>query len=150
MALDTAAMPPFDAFVVDNWPMVSVNFCRAPIDNLEIDRFQARFCSMLSLARTGSARVPKGLLLLSMNLNGIIEATFPQQLRAASFIGAVKEYVKDSISATALIVENEPARVILEIIMKLQPLQSKHCIFSNAADADKWLLEINAQNTNDV
>ena len=139
----TTTTPPFDSFVVDNWPMVSVNLCRAPACDLEIDKFQARFCSMLALAKTGSARVPKGLLLLSMNLNGIIDATFPQQMRAASFIGAVREYVRDSISATALIVENEPARVILEIIMKLQPLQSKHSIFSNAADAEKWLRKMN-------
>ena len=133
---------PFDLFVVDNWPLVNVNLCRPPCSDLEIDKFQARFCSMLSLARTGSARVPKGRLSLSMNLNGIVEASFPQQLRAASFIGEVKEYVKDSISATALIVENESARVILEIIMKLQPLQSKHCVFSNADDAEKWLMSI--------
>ena len=130
---------PFDLFMLDHWPLVNVNLCRPPVDDAEIDKFQGRFCAMLSLASKGSSRVPKGRLSLSMNLNGIVEATFPQQLRAASFIGDVKEFVKDSISATALIVENEAARVILEIIMKLQPLQSKHCIFSNAEDAERWL-----------
>ena len=134
----------FDNIVVDKWPFVYVNLARPPVNDAEIDRFQARFCSMLSLAISGSTRVPKGPLFLMMNLDGIVAATIPQQLRAATFITSVKELATDGIYATALIVKNETARAILDIILQLQPLQSKHEVFDTKADAETWLANLNA------
>ena len=130
----------FDTFDVEHWPLVKISFGRPPLNDVEIDTFQARFCSMLSLARNGSPRVQAVALLLMMNLDGIVEATFQQQLRAANLISSVREYVKDSISATALVVANETAKIVLDIIMKLQPLQSKHAVFANSIDAEHWLM----------
>ena len=138
MAAETPLV--FDDFDVEGWPLVKINFRRPPRNDEEIDKFQARFCSMLSLARNGSARVKPVALQLMMNLDGIVEATLQQQLRAANLIGAVREYVKDSISATGLVVGNETAKVILDIIMKLQPLQSKHAVFATPGEAETWLL----------
>ena len=131
----------FDTFDVGQWPVVKISFQRPPLNDVEIDTFQARFCSMLSLARNGSARVEPVALMLMMNLDGIVEATLQQQLRAANLISSVREYVKDTISATALIVGNETAKVILDIIMKLQPLQSKHAVFATSGEAEAWLVD---------
>lgn len=129
----------FDDINVDKWPFVYVNLKRRPTDDAEIDRFQARFCSMLSLAISGSARVPRGALMLMINLDGIVEATIPQQLRAANFITSVRELARDGIFATALIVKNETARAVLDMIIKMQPLQSKHELFDTKEDAERWL-----------
>ena len=137
--MSTATPLGFDTFDVEHWPLVKISFGRPPLNDAEIDTFQARFCSMLSLARHGSARVQAVSLLLMMNLDGIVEATFQQQLRAANLISSVREYVKDSISATALVVSNETAKMVLDIIMKLQPLQSKHAVFPNSKEAEAWL-----------
>jgi hypothetical protein len=129
----------FDDINVDKWPLVYVNLRRPPANDAEIDRFQARFCSMLSLAVTGSQRVPKGSLFLLMNLDGIVESTLQQQMRAANFISTVRDLARNGIFATALIVKNETARTILDIIIKLQPLQSKHEVFDTKEDAESWL-----------
>ena len=132
----------FDVFDVERWPLVNISFQRPPLNDPEIDKFQARFCSMLSLARDGSARVAPVALQLIMNLDGIVEATLQQQLRAASLISAVREYVKGSIAATGLVVGNETAKIILDIVMKLQPLQSKHAVFATSDEAEAWLRSV--------
>ena len=143
MTTSNSPLAAFDVFDVERWPLVKISFQRPPLNDLEIDKFQARFCSMLSLARNGSARVAPVALQLMMNLDGIVEATLPQQMRAAGLISAVREYVKDTISATGLIVGNETAKVILDIIIKLQPLQSRHAIFATAEEAEAWFLTCN-------
>ncbi len=74
-----------------------------------------------------------------MVLDGIVDATFEQQMRAASFIADVRELVKDGLRATALVIKNETARGMLELITEFQPLQSQHEIFEAESAASAWL-----------
>lgn len=130
----------FDVINVDKWPIVNINLQRVPREDAEIDRFQARFTAILNLAKKGSTRVSPSELYILMTLDGIVGASLHQQLLAANFIANVRHLVKDTIKATALIIKNETARMLLEVITKIQPLQSEHRIFLEEADAESWLV----------
>lgn len=139
-----------DAFHVTNvqdWPTVRISIQRAPYVDDEIDTFQTEFISVLRLARDGGDGVPATRLLLLLNLDGIVSATMGQKMRAASFISAVREYVVPSIRATALVVSSSLARMVLQFILMLQPLQSEHCTFTTEAEAASWLASISTTDT---
>lgn len=129
----------FDVINTDEWPVVQITIQRVPNDISEIDNFQARFLAVLGLARDGAPGVPPEKVSILMNMDGILNATFEHQLRAASFIKDVREYVMDSIYSTALVIENPLARMILEVVTSLQPLSSMHKFFETTHDALAWV-----------
>jgi hypothetical protein len=136
---------PFCSFVLDDWPAVVVSLNRPPTADAEITRFQQDFCGLLSLAVQGDVEtgVEPTKLLLTMRLDGIVDASLDQQVRAASFIEEVKPLVlAGSLQATALVVSSERARDILHLILSLAPLTSKHAIFSTAEEAAAWLATV--------
>ena len=128
-------------YVIDTteWPIVAVRFQRAPVQDDEIDAFQARFSAVLELARKGSARVPKTKLYIAMNLNGIVDASLRQQFRAADFIRDVRPYALDVVAATGLTVSSPLVRTIFSAITAVQPLASLHEMFDEEAFALAWL-----------
>lgn len=132
----------FDRVVLDKWPEVFIDIWRPPTDMTEVDRFQQRLKTLLTLAVHGSERVPANKIFLMMNLDGILGATFEQQLRAAAVIADVRDLARAGIRATALIVRNDLVRMVLEIILKLQPLQSQYKIFESQAAAEEWIASI--------
>jgi hypothetical protein len=132
---------PFDDFDTSQWPVVKVSILRAPIsdDDSEMDYFQAKFVETLELAANGieDCIQPEKITII-MCLDGILEATFKQQLKAAALTRSIQAYVDVSIFCTAIVVENVIARKILEIITSLQPLKSVNRVFDNYADAFAW------------
>lgn len=132
---------PFDSIDVSEWPVVYINLQRPPKDDSEIEGFQARLCAMLALAIDGSERVAPCKLFMMMNLNGIVGATFHQQMKAAELIANVRDYAKRGIVRTSLIVSDELVRLVFEVIVRIQPLQSKHEIFETYDRAREWLLQ---------
>ena len=130
---------PFFTIDTSEWPVVVMRLPRAPIDDAEIDSFQARFLAVLSLARNGSSRVSKTKLLIAMELNGLVDASLKQQMRAARFIQDVRPYVVDTIVGTALVTASPLVRTILTTITTIQPLASEHVIFEKEGDALTWL-----------
>jgi hypothetical protein len=128
----------FDQIVTDDWPVVEINILKPPNNVLEIEYFQAKFLTLLRIARDGTDKIPSGKLCIVMNVDGILSATMQQQLRAASFIGEVREFVVPSIYCTALVITNPLARFVLECITKIQPLKSVHRIFECREDAMAW------------
>ena len=121
------------------WPLVIIRFPRVPVTDSEIDAFQARFTAVLELAKKGSARVSATKLLLAMDLNGIVDATFQMQCRAARLIHDLKPYVLGTVTCTALTVSSELVRTIFTAITTLQPLTSEHSVFEHESDAHAWL-----------
>jgi len=128
-------------YIIDTveWPIVAVRFQRAPVEDDEIDGFQARFLAVLELARKGSLRVPKTKLYIAMNLDGIVDASLRQQFKAADFIRDVRPYVFDVVAATGLTVSSPLVRTIFTAITAVQPLASLHEIFEEEASALSWL-----------
>jgi hypothetical protein len=142
-----AGMTDSDFHVVDarSWPRVTMHLTRAPVHDDEIDAFQRMFTAVLRMARDGTPVVPPAKVFIRMNLDGLVDATLPHKLRAATFISDVREYVASSIEATALVVTSEMARAVLEFIIQLQPLTSVHAVFADNATADAWLEECQAR-----
>jgi hypothetical protein len=137
-----AAATPFCAFHMDGWPMVDITLGRAPVANEEIDAFQTDFCGLLVLARDGNAAagVAPAALYINMCLDGIVDATMEQKFRAASFIRDVKPLVEaGALAATAVVVTQDAARSVVQFILSLAPLTSRHAIFSTDAEARAWL-----------
>ena len=128
----------FDAIDTSEWPVVCVTISHPPVNMEEIDFFQAKFIALLHLARHGADGVPPEPLCLMMTMDGILNATMEQQLRAASFIREVKEYVTDTIFCTALVVRSPLVCMILEFVTTLQPLQSLHKMFEGEDEALAW------------
>lgn len=141
----SAAEEEFDRIIIDKWPIVFFDLHRTPHTDEEIDRFEARFSAIMNLAIHGSPRVPKGRLYMMMNLDGVLNATMHQQLKAATFISNVRELAKQGIRASALIIRDETVRLIFEIIVKIQPLQTRHEIFTNERDGEAWLEKLQAE-----
>lgn len=136
-------------YVIDTveWPIVAVRFQRAPLDDDEIDAFQARFSAVLELARKGSTRVPQTKLYIAMNLDGIVEASLRQQFRAADFIRDIRPYALDVVAATGLTVTSPLVRTIFAAITAVQPLASLHEMFEEEALALAWLRKHMQQGT---
>lgn len=132
----------FGLILVDKWPMVTVDLQRVPTNDEEIDRFQAKFCAMLSLAVNGSERIQPCRIYLLFILDGIVGASLHQQMRAANFIGVVRDLAKQAVEATAVVTSNETARMLLEFIVQIQPLQSYHEIFDNREQGALWLQKL--------
>lgn len=128
----------FDTVDTSAWPLVHVVIEDAPSCDEEIDTFQRKFLALLHLASMGADGIAPERISIVMNLNGIINATFEQQVRAASFISAVRDYVDRSIFCTALVLENEFVRVILDCILAIQPLRSLNKVFERTQDALAW------------
>lgn len=131
----------FDVACYTEWPTVTVALQRPPKDYAEIDAFQERFIAMLGVAKSGAPGVPAARLRILLTLDGIVEATLDQILRAASFVGRVREYVPH-IEATALVVSSDLGRGILEQIMAIAPLQSRHSVFDAVGPAREWLNDL--------
>ena len=134
------AVVAFDEFDLSSWPLVRVTLQRAPIDDAEITKFQEHFCGLLHLAAHGAqGRAPCPLRLI-MCLDGIVNATGTQQLRAATFIQDVKPLVlAGALQATALVVTAPAARSILELILSIAPLASVHKLFDTVQEGHAWL-----------
>lgn len=128
----------FDTIDTSAWPVVHVIIEDTPSCDEDIDTFQRKFLALLHLACTGADGIAPERISIVMNLNGIINATFEQQVRAASFISAVRDYVDTSIFCTALILENEFVRMILDCILAIQPLRSLNKLFERTEDALAW------------
>jgi hypothetical protein len=128
----------FDLIHTDDWPIVKITIVRPPEELVEIDYFQAKFLTLLRIARDGTDTIPAGKLCIVMDMDGILNATLAQQIRAASFIHEVREFVVPAIYCTALIIRNPLARFILECVTKLQPLKSMHRIFDTEEEAMEW------------
>ena len=103
-----------------------------------MDDFQDQFLAILQLARDGGKDVPAEKVIIVMDLNGILNSTFEQQLRAGRFIADVRDYVETSIYCTALIIESQLVRTVLQIITQLQPLKSLNRSFEKTEDALAW------------
>jgi hypothetical protein len=133
---------PFCSFVLDDWPTVVVSLNRTPVSDSEITQFQQDFCGLLSLAVQGDLEtgVQPAKLSLIMHLDGIVDASFVQQAKAASFIEEVKPLVlAGSLKATALVVTSQRARDVLQLILTLAPLSSQYTITSSGEEAAAWL-----------
>jgi hypothetical protein len=130
---------PFHVIDVRGWPTVEIKVLRAPYNDGEIDVFQDAFLQVLNLAATGTDRIPPTKLFLLFNMDGIVQASFSQKLRAKTFIQQVRSAAETSIHATALVVTNTLARMVLGAVMMLQPLVSVNKVFDNNDDALMWL-----------
>jgi hypothetical protein len=128
----------FDVIDTSAWPLVHIVIADAPSCDAEIDAFQRKFLALLHLAATGAEGIPAERISIVMNLNGIVNATVEQQFRAASFISAVREYVDTSIYSTALVLENELVRLVLDVILSIQPLRSLNKVFEGTEEALAW------------
>ena len=130
----------FDVFEFSQWPLVQVTLRRAPYDDAEIAAFQERFCGLLHLAAHGTQDRPPCPIQLIMALDGIVDATGSQQLRAATFIQDVKPLVlAGALRATALVVTSAGARSMLELILSIAPLTSVHAVFDCVQEGLEWL-----------
>jgi|688.fasta_scaffold695231_2 hypothetical protein len=130
-------------FEAMQWPAVRIVLQRAPVDDAEIEDFQVRFCGLLSLALTGgtdqTALPPKALRIMFL-VDGIVEATMEQRLRAASVIQAAQPFVaQGAIAGTALVVTSALAREFLTFVLGMAPLQSRNDVFESEAEALSWL-----------
>lgn len=135
-------MTSFSEFYFERWPIVCISLVRTPNNDDEIKDFQDKFCGLLHLAVHGDpgVRDPCSLSLV-MNLDGLVDASYSQQLQAVSFIQDVKPLVQaGALKSTALIVTSEGARRILEIILELAPLTSKHALFTNEEEGLAWVI----------
>ena len=131
----------FDRINTSEWPILHISIMNAPVDNEEIDMFQAKFLALLRLARDGADGIPPEKICLIMDMDGIAEATWEQKLRAAAFIQDVREFVADTIYCTALITSSDIVRMVLDLIFKIQPLISLNKLFEDEASALKWSRE---------
>jgi hypothetical protein len=129
---------PFDLIDTSEWPLVYVEILNAPEKVEEIDMFQAKFTALLQLAHTGAPGISPEKICIIMNLDGIMHASFEHKIRAAGFIKDVREYVNSSIYCTALVIQNETVRMILEFILSIQPLQSLNKLFTTKDEALTW------------
>jgi hypothetical protein len=120
------------------WPVVHIVVDTPPKDLREMDHFQDQFLAILQLARDGGDGVPAEKVIIVMNLNGILNSTIEQQLKAAKFIKEVREYVETSIYCTALIIESPLVRTVLHIITQIQPLKSLNRSFEKTEEAIQW------------
>ncbi len=120
------------------WPVVHIVIDTPPKDLTEMDDFEDQFLAILQLAQDGSDGVPAEKVSIVMNLNGILNSTFEQQLRAGKFIKTVRDFVETSIYCTALIIESPLVRTILHIITQIQPLKSLNRSFEKTTDALEW------------
>ena len=123
----------FFAVNAAEWPLVTVDLQRAPINDAEIDAFQEAFIHTLQIANDS-----KDPICLCMVLDGLMDATLQQQFRAGSFIDNVRELVVPSIFCTALVVKNKIVRAILFFILKLKPLKSLYRVFETSEQALEW------------
>lgn len=139
--MTTPKLPEFVNLDLSSWPAVTVRIVSPPVQNSDLDAFQSHFIKLLTLARDGSARVPKGRLALIMCLDGIVEATPWQKGRAVNFIKEVRPFVADSIAATALVTSSTAAQSVLSFILGLAPLQSVNKVFHDEASARSWLVD---------
>ncbi len=120
------------------WPLVHIVIDTPPEALTEMDEFQDQFLAILQLARDGADGVPAEKVTIVMNLNGILNSTFEQQMRAAMFIKDVREFVQTSIYCTALIIESPFVRAVLQIITQIQPLKSLNRTFETTTEALAW------------
>jgi hypothetical protein len=123
---------------LSEWPVVHIVIDTPPKDLTEMDDFQDQFMAILQLARDGGKDVSAEKVSIVMNLNGILNSTLEQQLRAGKFIASVREFVETSIYCTALIIESPLVRTVLHIITTLQPLKSLNRSFEKTTDALEW------------
>lgn len=130
---------PFHDINVRGWPTVEIKVLRAPYNDEEIDVFQQKFLQVLALAEKGTDRIPATKVFLLFNMDGIVQASMAQKMRARTFIQQVRTAAETSIHATALVVTNSLARMVLMAVMMLQPLVSLNKIFEHNEDALAWL-----------
>jgi hypothetical protein len=123
---------------LSEWPIVHIVIGTPPADLREMDEFQDQFMAILQLARDGGEGVSAEKVSIVMNLNGILNSTIDQQLRAGKFIASVREFVETSIYCTALIIESSLVRTVLHIITTIQPLKSLNRSFEKTEDALAW------------
>ena len=124
----------FDTVDIRQWPLVEIKVVRAPVNDKEIDDFQARFMTVLGHAEAKGVK-----LFLMFNMDGIVQASFSQKLRARQFIQAVRKSAETTIHATALVTTSTLARVVLMAVIALQPLVSLNRIFDANEPALTWL-----------
>lgn len=136
---DEEVVIPFHDINVRGWPTVEIKVLRAPYNDEEIDIFQKKFLDVLTLAEKGTERIPATRVFLLFNMDGIVQATLGQKMRARTFIQQVRTAAETSIHATALVVTNSLARMVLMAVMMLQPLVSVNKVFERNEDALAWL-----------
>ena len=131
-----------DAFYeidLKGWPLVQVIMTESPQDDEDFDGFQDAFIGLLQGVIDDQAENDHtDRISVVMEMDGLVEASFAQQLRGVGFIRAVRPLVADTIRCTALVIGSPAVRAIVEFILGLQPLQSEHAVFSNTADALAW------------
>jgi len=128
----------FDVIDTSEWPIVHIHVVNPPDTNDQIDVFQAKFLALLQLAHTGAEGIAAEKICIVFNLEGLAASTLEQKIRAASFIKDVREFVNTSIYCTALIIQNETVRIILEFISSIQPLQSLNKVFATTEEGLAW------------
>jgi len=133
-----AATSSFDLIDTSEWPILHVTILGPPSHVSEIDVFQAKFLALLRLANSGADGIPAEKICIVFNLDGILRASLEQQIRAASFIKDVREFVNKSIYSTALVIQNETVKTIIEFIFSIQPLQSLNRVFNDTGSALAW------------
>jgi hypothetical protein len=133
---------PFCKRTLTDWPKVVIELLRPPVNDDEIDAFQAQFTDILILAKNGGS-AESGILpcklFLVFNVDGIVKASWAQRIRAAGLIKAVREYAAETVDSTALIATNPIARMILQAILMMQTLASVNEVFDKPEDAHAWL-----------
>ena len=135
----SAEPEPFYVLDMKAWPLVHVAFTHAPEETAEFDMFQETFMGMLKgIIEDQTLHGNTDTIALVMELDGIVKASFMQQLRGIGFIQAIKPFVAQTIRCTALVITSDIVRAIVQFIMERQPLQSEHALFEDVAAAMEW------------
>ena len=124
---------PFFTCDLEQWPVVHFAIVRAPIDAAELGRFEMELVGVLNSAIDSAERV-----LLLLNVDGVLAASFPLMARAAEIIKSVRPLAGRAVHCTAIVISNVVVRNIFGLVTKLQPLQNLHCMFENETKALAW------------
>ena len=118
------------------WPLVSVRLARPATCSDEVEAFGDRMAGILRVARFGKTPTRIKILLV---IDGIVDSPAEHQLLAAGIISRLRDDARAAVEATALVASNSVVRAIVNLVLRLQPLQSRHEIFETSEDALEWL-----------
>ena len=130
----------FHSIDYSHWPRVQVSLVRAPSSTQDIEEFQKDFLALLQLAVHGATDIAPIRLQLIMILDGLVHASFEQQMSAVSFMSKVQPLVQaGAVEKTAMVVTNPDARFVLNNILTFVTLSAPHVIVDSVMDAVEWL-----------
>jgi hypothetical protein len=135
----SASMPtPTPFCVIDRrqWPLCIVHLKRAADTLQEMDEFGDVMAKLMHDVRA-AVRPEKFYIMLIVD--GIVDSSMQIKFRAAGIISRLRADARACLNAIAIVASNTLARSIVQMVLLLQPLQTRHSIFGNSADAAEWL-----------